>query len=195
MPNLTKGTARIVFAQGVHHLTLDSADGTGELCTTRFAGPAPTVTTTDDGTVTITRRGAQHPFDLVRRTAAVSLSPAAAWDIEIRGVAAQVEADLTGLRLRSLTVTEGCSEARFLLPQTDVPVPVHFGSGIRKVTLLRPLETYAALRARKGLTSLSLDGEWVGTLASADWRSAGPEGATGGYEITLAAGGNHLTVA
>jgi hypothetical protein len=145
--------------------------------------------------VTITRRGAQHPFDLVRRTAAVSLSPAVAWDIEIRGVATQVEADLAGLRLRSLTVTEGCSEARFLLPQTDVPAPVHFGSGIRKVTLQRPPETYAALRAGKGLTSLSLDGEWVGTLASADWRSAGPEGATGGYEITLAAGGTHLTIA
>jgi hypothetical protein len=72
---------------------------------------------------------------------------------------------------------------------------VHFGSGIRKVTLLRPPESYAALRAKNGLTSLSLDGEWAGTLASADWRSAGPEGAPGGYEITLASGGNHLTIA
>ncbi|QMU78150.1 hypothetical protein GXW83_23060 [Streptacidiphilus sp. PB12-B1b] len=195
MPNFTKGAARIVFAQGVHNLTLDSANTTGELITAKFGGPEPTVTTTDDGTVTITRRGAQHPFDWVRRTAVVSLNPGVAWDIEIRGVATQVEADLTGLRLRSITVTEGCTEARFQLPPTDVPVPVHFGSGVRKVTLLRPPETYAALRAQKGLTSLSLDGEWIGTLASADWRSAGPQGATGGYEITLASGSNHLTIA
>ncbi|MDH6579486.1 hypothetical protein [Kitasatospora sp. MAP5-34] len=194
--SLPKAAARLVFVPQVHHLTLD-VDATLEtLYTTRFDGPASRITDEGDGTVTITRRGAMHPFDLARRSAHVTLSPDAAWDIEIRGVATHVQADLTGLPLRSITITGGMSDVRIVLPHTDHVVPVHFASGVRKTTLLRPVSTRATLRGDRGFTSLSLDGRWVGTLVEADWQSAEPPETTPGcYDITLASGSNHLTIA
>ncbi|GAB2721383.1 hypothetical protein [Kitasatospora kifunensis] len=198
MTSLSKAsaTARLVFVPAVHHLTLDVATELEPLYTTSFGGPASRVTDEGDGTVTITRRGPVHPFDLARRSAHVTLSPAVGWDIEIRGVATHVQADLTGLPLRSLTVSGGLSDARIVLPHTDRVVPVHFESGVRKLTLLRPVSTRATLRGERGFTGLSLDGRWVGTLVQADWQSAEPAETTPGcYDITLASGSNRLTIA
>ncbi|MEV7603684.1 hypothetical protein AB0O91_40570 [Kitasatospora sp. NPDC089797] len=196
MTNLSKAAARLVFVPAVHHLTLDVATEPQPLYTANFGGPASRVTEDPDGTVTITRRGPVHPFDLARRSAHVTLSPAVAWDIEIRGVATHVEADLTGLSLRSLTVTGGLSDARITLPQTDREVSVHFDGGVRKLTLLRPAYTRATLRGDRGFTGLSLDGRWVGTLANADWQSAEPPESTPGvYDITFASGSNRVTIA
>jgi hypothetical protein len=83
----------------------------------------------------------------------------------------------------------------FVLPATDVSVPVHFGSGARKVTLLRPPGAAATLRRKHGFTSLSLDGERIGTSPRPTGAVRGRRGRTGGYELTVGAGSNHLTIA
>ncbi|MER7844159.1 hypothetical protein ABTZ03_09440 [Kitasatospora sp. NPDC096077] len=197
MNSLTSNTARLAFVPQVHHLTLDvAASTTGKLCTADFIGPASQVADDGRGTITVRRRGPMHPFDLARRSAHVTLSPTALWDIEIRGAATHIEADLTGLPLRSITVTGGLSHARFVLPHTEHLVPVHFRSAVRMTTILRPATTRATLRGAAGFTSLSLDGRWVGTTARADWRSARPTETTPGcYDIALDSGSNHLTIA
>ncbi|MGK5638260.1 hypothetical protein ACSNOK_08105 [Streptomyces sp. URMC 126] len=193
-------TGRLVFVPQVQHLTLDVAEVpagvTPERCSTEFGGRDSLVEDDGKGTITIRRRGPVHPFDLARRTAHVTLSPLVAWHVEVRGPAAHIEADLTGLPLLSLCVTGGLTQARFVLPYTDRTVAVHFGSGVRKTTIVRPPSVRATLRGDTGFTGLSLDGEWVGTRTEVDWRSAEPFEATPGcYDITLASGANRLTIA
>ncbi|GAA1255734.1 hypothetical protein GCM10009665_52760 [Kitasatospora nipponensis] len=201
MTDLTKtatvpAVARLVFAPAVHHLILDvAADAGAPLYAATFGGPAAEIEDDGNGTVTITRRGPMHPFDVARRSAHVTLNPTAAWDIEIQGAATHLEADLTGLHLNSLSVGGGLTDARITLPHTDRTVPIHFASGVRKTTILRPVTTRATLTGEQGFTSLSLDGRWVGTVATIDWQSTEPAAGTPGcYAVTLDAGSNHLTL-
>ncbi|MCW7945653.1 hypothetical protein AAW14_27505 [Streptomyces hygroscopicus] len=195
MSDLVKGTtARLVFPRGIQYLTLDVAPSSaGGLYTARFQGPEPRVAT-DDTTVSVVPRGARHPFDLVARRAHFTLSPDVEWHIVFQGPAVHVEADLTGLRLRSLQTAAGMADAHFLLPETDRTVPIRLGDGARKITFRRPPGVGVSLLGAHGVTGLSLDGRWMGSQPAIDWRSI-EETARGRYEITLDSGANRLTIA
>ncbi|MCQ4084239.1 hypothetical protein NGB36_27600 [Streptomyces sp. RB6PN25] len=194
----TRAASRLVFTPQVHHLTITAGPTPdGSPYAARFEGPASNVASGADGrTVTVTRRGSMHPFDFARRAAFITLAPGTEWDIEVQGNATHIAADLTGVRLNSLAVTGALARSDFLLPPTDRVVPIRIGSGLRWVTFTRPAGTRVALRGKHGFTSLSLDGEWVGTSAGCDWHSHGgsADGSVPGYEITLDSGSNHLTV-
>jgi hypothetical protein len=194
----TSTASRLVFNPQVHHLTIAAGPTpAGRPYAARFGGPASKVTSDPDGrTITITRRGQLHPFDFTRRSACITLAPGSEWDIEVQGDATHITADLTGVRLNSLSVTGALARSAFLLPETDRAVPVRIVGGVRSVRFCRPAGTQVALRGRHGFTSLSLDGEWTGTLATCDWHStaADPGSSAPGYEITLGAGSNHLTI-
>lgn len=189
---------RLVFSPQVHHVTIAvGPTPAGRPFAARFEGPASRITTAPDWrTITIIRRGPLHPLDFTRRSADITLVPGGEWDIEIQGDATHVRADLTGVRLNSLSVSGALARSAFLLPETGRVVPIRIGGGVRWTRFSRPAGTRVALRGEHGSTGLSLDGEWAGTLATCDWDSndADPGGSAPGYEITLGAGRNHLTI-
>lgn len=107
---------RLLFANGASRLTLRAGSGMDALYRARFEGAAPKVDV-DDGTVTFRRSRRFTLFDLRRHTEEVTLNAAIPWEIEVRGGAARIEADLGALELSSFVLKGGIGDLALTLPK------------------------------------------------------------------------------
>src|SRR5262249_54570721 len=106
---------RLVFASGAYMLSLRADAGLTELYRARFEGTAPEVKV-DGGNVTIRNRRWLWLAGWVKYSANIALNTNIPWQIEIRGGAAEVNADLRGLDLAELSVSSGMSSVELKLP-------------------------------------------------------------------------------
>lgn len=190
--SLTRG--RLVFANGVYGLTLRAASDMDELFQARFEGSAPKVEV-DGGTVTLRRSQRFSLFNLRKHTEAIMLSAAVPWEVEVRGGAAQIDADLSGLTLSSFTLKGGIGNVTLTLPRPSGVVPIRLSGGMNHATFHRPAGVEAQISVRGGFGTLTFGEQGLhGGGGRVQLQSPGYSGATDRFEIDISGGANTVTV-
>jgi hypothetical protein len=192
--SLSKG--RMEFARGANRLTIGGAE-IPELFRARFDRPAPSVWVRE-GKVTVryprfSLRGWPRPW--LRRGGQVTLTKDVSWDLSIQGGAAQLAADLRGLRVEAIELSHGASRLDLRLPRPSGAVPVRIGGGASHVRIRRPAGTPARLHIGRGVTDLTFDEQEFGAVGGRlrlESRQAGD--AESVYEIEITGGASHVRV-
>src|SRR5215217_9233325 len=131
-----------------------------------------------------------HP----ERPAEVALNAGIPWDVEVRG-ASRLLADLSGLRLGSLSVDGGASRLEVVLPDPSGAVSVVILGGASNVAIRRPEGVAARLRVEGGVTNLRFDDRRIGAAGSElDLKSRNYDRAADRYDVTIAGGANNLSL-
>lgn len=194
--SLTEG--RVEFARGAARLTIRGAR-IPDLFRARFDRPAPSVSL-DGGSVTVryprfSPRNWLRPRPWARHGGQVTLNEDVAWDIAIRKGVAHLDADLRGLRVEAVEVSNGASRVEVRLPRPAGVVPVRVGGGASHVTIRRPAGTPARLRIGRGVTDLVFDEQEFGAVGGRlRLESPGAGGMDGRYDIEISGGAAHVRV-
>lgn len=185
---------RLVFANGASQITLRAGSGTDDLYRARFEGAAPKVTE-EDGVVTVRYGKRFRLFDRRGQPGEVTLNPAVPWEIEVRGGAYEVEADLSGLELASFTLSRGFSNVKLTLPEPAETVPIRLSGGASKVSISRPAGTEARVTMKGGASALTFDEQSFDAVGGrVQLQSPGYDGTTDRYDIEISGGASEITI-
>ena len=168
-----------------------------ELCRAHFGKRTPSVSARR-GVVNVEYAGFPTGDWLYRRSerpAEVTLNSSIPWDVEVRGGASRLVADLRGLRLGSLMVDGGASRLEVILPAPSGIVTVLILGGASNIAVHYPEGVPTRLCVDGGVTNLKFDDRHVGAAGGElDLSSTSYGGATGRYDITITGGANNLSV-
>src|ERR671917_1911035 len=129
------------------------------------------------------------------RPAEVALNAGIPWDVEVRGGASRLLADLSRLRLGSLKVDGGVSRLEVVLPAPSGIVTVVVSGGASNVAIRRPEGVAARLRVDGGATNLRFDDRHIGAAGGElDLQSGAYDGAVDRYDIAVTGGANNLSL-
>jgi hypothetical protein len=169
VPRGESAEARLRIERGLEDATIRTASGLGDLLHGSWTA-APEVTV-DGGAVTL-----RYPRSRRSRPGGdvITLNAAVPWDITIQGRVHGVEADLRGIRLRSLTVEGGgMSRSVILLGQPDQDVHLDLGAADR-VTVRRPQEAQVRVRITGGASQVVIDDQTYRALGGETVLTTGP---------------------
>lgn len=187
-------SGRLVFADGAARLTLRAGSAMDDLYRARFEGSPPKIEV-QGGFVTFRRSRRFTLFDARRHAEEVTLNAAVPWEIEVRGGAAQTDADLAGLMLSSFVLKSGISGLTLTLPHPSGIVPIRLSGGAAKVRIRRPAGVEARLSLIGGVSRLTFDEQSFGVLGGrVQLQSAGYKGAANRYEIEVSGGASEIEV-
>ncbi len=193
-PLCSARSGRLVFANGAARLTLRAASGMDDLYRARFEGTPPKVEV-EGGTVTFRRSRRFMLFDTRRYSEEVTLNAAVPWEVEVRGGAAWIEANLGGLELTSFVLKGGTSELDLTLPEPSGAVSVGLYGGASKVSIRRPAGVEAGMNLKGGAASLAFDGQSFDAVGGrVRLQSPGYDGATDRYEIEVSGGASEISI-
>jgi hypothetical protein len=120
------------------------------------------------------------------------LPPEVALAIDMDGGAADMDLDLTGLRLSRLTLDIGAANMDLTLPSTPGTATVEINGGAADLDIRIPTEVAARIRTEGGLTDFDTSSRFQ---PSGDYRvSSGYETAERRIELTVKAGAAHVSV-
>ena len=187
---------RVVFANGASRLTLRAASGMDDLYRARLEGSVPKVEVAD-GTVTFhyPRRFGGLFEGRSRSGGEVTLNAAVPWEVEVRGGAHKVQADLRGLKLTSFVLTRGSSDLDLTLPEPSGVVPVRFSGGASEANIRRPAGVEARLTMKGGVSKLTFDEQSFDAVGGKlRLQSPGYDSVSDRYEIEVSGGASKVTV-
>jgi hypothetical protein len=188
---------RLRFRNGANRLVIRADSHLQGLYCASFGDRMPTVGVRK-GIVTILypRIPADDWLDFrSERLAEVELNARIPWDIEVRGGASRLVADLRGLRLGALSVNGGASRLEVVLPAPSGTVVVVILGGASNVAIQRPNGIAARLRVSGGATKLKFDDRRVGASGGeVNLQSWNYEGAIERYDIAVTGGANNLSI-
>jgi hypothetical protein len=125
----------------------------------------------------------------------VTLNPAIAWAIHLRGGVSGMRADLSALRLTTLTVTGGASDIAIDLPRPQTPTVLRVEGGVSGATIRRPADVPVAVEIDGGATDLRVDDVHLGAVGGAPRvRSAGAPDGDLDLMVRVLGGASGLTV-
>ena len=191
-------SGRLLFTNGAHRVAVRAHSDVPGLYRARFGDRMPTMVGVRGGLVII--RYPRAPYcDWLNcrseRPAEVALNAGILWDIEVRGGASRLVADLRGLCLGSLNVYGGASRLEVVLSAPTGTVPVVIRGGASNVAIRRPNEVAARLRVDGGATNLKFDDRRIGAAGGElDLGNRGYNGATDRYDITITGGANNVSI-
>jgi DNA-binding MarR family transcriptional regulator len=186
---------RLVFANGTSRLSLRADSGRDDLYRAHFEGIAPKAKV-EDGTVTF--RYPRRLFGLLswgNEPGEVTLNAAIPWEVEVRGGAYYLDADLRTLELTSFLLKGGVSNLDLTLPEPAGTVPVRLSGGASQVSIRRPAGVAARVVMKDGAAGLTFDEQRFDTVApraqlqSPDW-----DRGTDRYEIEVTGGASELAI-
>lgn len=192
----TSGT--LVFTPGAAGLKLLADSSMAELIRAHFEGQVPEVNV-EGGTVTVAYRRVPIVDWLLHwrePLARVILNGAIPWRVQLRGGASNVEAEMQWLELLGMEIEGGASQVALSLPRPGGTVAMRIGGGASNLTLYRPMGVEAQVTLDGGASNLTLDDQYLGSVGGAvRWQTSGYAGASDRYDIQVAGGSSHLTVA
>ena len=185
---------RLEFGRGAENVTIRAGTSTDDLYRARFEGTAPDVRV-EDGTVRIEYPHTWRPRDWRRHSADVALTAAVPWEVEVRGGAARISADLGGLRLKSFEIDGGVHDVELTLPEPSGTVSIRVEGGANSLRISRPRGVPARLHVGGGASRLAFDEQRLGAVGGeTTLESSGHAGAADRYEITITGGANDVSV-
>ncbi len=200
-------TGRLVFLSGAPNVVLRGDPSLRELYRARFEGPVPRVRVRD-GVVTV-HYGRFNWFDWRARLGDVNveamlhwrkdrgeiaLNPAVPWDIELRGGATRLSADLRLVDLRSFELTGGTSRVELSLPRPAGVVSIRFTGGMSIVSIHRPPGVAARLTLKGGAGQIVLDDQRVKGPGNLLLETPGAGSAAARYEVEITGGASRVTL-
>ncbi len=190
--NITAG--RLIFSSSASMLKLRADPELSELYRAHFAGTPPEVKI-EEGTITIRNRRRLWLLDRVQQAAEIVLNTAIPWEIEIRGGAAGVTADLRGLDLIELNVSYGMSSVDLKLPVPSGTVPLRVSGGASSVTVQHPARVPVRVRFTGWASAIQFENEILsGMRNNLQLQSPGYEDATGRYDVEISGNANMVTI-
>jgi DNA-binding MarR family transcriptional regulator len=184
--------ARLILASGAAQTALRADPDLPDLFRAHFEGRARPIDFRGDTVIIQARRSF---FDWHKGAAEIALNTTIPWEIQVRGGAASVTADLRWLRLTTLQIDGGASEVAITLPEPAGAVPIRLTGGASQVTLHRPpgVALRALLRGRG--VQLSIDAQSIdGTGGDTRWETPGFAGAADYYEVEIRGGFSQVTL-
>lgn len=145
----------------------------------------------EDGAVRV-----EYPRTWRRNSADIVLNAAVPWQVEVRGGASDIKADLSGLRLESFEIDGGASNVELTLPEPSGIVSIRIEGGANNLKVHRPGGVAARVRVEGGVSELALDDQRLGvvggevSLDGHDYANA-----TNRYEVVVTGGASNLSVA
>ncbi|GAA1587238.1 hypothetical protein GCM10009678_82160 [Actinomadura kijaniata] len=184
---------KIAFVPGAADLVLRADPGMSEPYKLAFDGVLPEVWPVTGGVVVDFPRSF-HVGDR-RNGGEVVLDAAESWEVEVRGRASRVRADLRGLRLAGLDLQGGVEHVHLDLPEPHGRVPVRVAGGAVDLTFRRPAGVPVRLAVTGGSTRLTIGGRRFAT-ARPRYVFTDPGFEEGGdrYDILVAGGTDALTL-
>jgi len=191
-PTAGAEAGRLHLAPGVGIVTIDSATMPG-LYRAHVEGTPPLIEV-DGGTVTVKPRRFAL-FGWGHRVMQLTLSDAIPWDVEVAQGAWRLNADMSGLRVRSFLVKGGASNIDLRFGRPSGAVPVNIQGGASRVTLHRPGDVPIELHVRGGASRVSIDGRELGPMGgNLVWPdppvAAGPDR----YVVEVRGGASRLSI-
>lgn len=190
-------SGRLRFTNGAHWVTIRADPHMRGLCRARFGDRMPMIGT-QRGVVSIrySRVPSCNWLDCrSEHPAEVELNARIPWDIEVRGGASRLVADLRELRLGSLNIHGGASRLEVVLPAPSGTVVVVVLGGASNVAIRRPEGVAARLRVGGGATNLKFDDRRIGATGDElDLRDRDYDGATDRYDVAVTGGANNVSV-
>ena len=190
---------RLEFRQGASSVVIRADATMPDLLRAHFEGPVPDVAV--DGATVVIRYRRRSPAAWVRHAvlsghhaAHLALNASLPWQLDVRGGASTVEADLRGLRLAGLEIRGGASDIRLELGETAALVPVRVHGGVSQVVVRRPAGTPVRASVSSGLSAMTMDDQRFGSVGGPTiLHTAGWTGAAG-YDVEVTGGANNLVV-
>jgi hypothetical protein len=190
-------SGRLRFTNGAHRIAIRADLHLRGLYRARFGKRMPVVVVRG-GVVSIRHTqvvSCDWTSNRPERPAEVTLNAGIPWDVEVRGGASRLLADLSGLRLGSLQVAGGASRLEVVLPAPSGIVTVVILGGASNVAIRRPEGVAARLRVDGGATNLTFDDRHIGAAGGElDLQSGAYEGAADRYDIAVTGGANNLSI-
>jgi len=153
--------ARLSFDTGLAQLGLRADEQLTGLMAADFAHPLPLVWTAGHNV------HVEYPLGsrLLHRMGpnAVRLSPALPWALDVHGGAEHLDADLTGLDIRSVAFHSGAAHLRLVLGKPTVTTTIRLTS-VKDLRVERPADVPVRLEIGKGATKVRLDDRWFGAV-------------------------------
>lgn len=168
-------------------------DASGSLFVARAKGREPRIES-HAGIVEVDYRGIGF-FGWRRTSLDLALHAGIPWDIEVRGGASHVRADLHELRVRRVEIRGGASDVRIVLGAASGRVPIEVRGGAGHVEILHPRSVAARLRVRGGASEVSFDRQRFGAIGG-HLVLATPsfDGESDGFDIEVGGGANGIEV-
>jgi hypothetical protein len=190
-------SGRLRFTNGAHRIIIQADSRLRGLYRARFGDRKPIVEARR-GIVTIQYPrfpGGDWLNDRSERPAEVALNTGIPWDVEVRGGASRLLADLSRLRLGSLKVAGGARRLEVVLPAPSGIVTVVIIGGASNVAIRRPEGIAARLRVDGGATYLAFDDRHIGAAGGElDLQCGDYDAATERYDIAITGGANNLSI-
>jgi hypothetical protein len=190
-------SGRLVFASGAAWMNIHADPASNALAEGRFAGTAPGVQVEEGLVIVKTRRF--PPLDRIGHghgiPGEISLNTAVPWEIEFRGGASRISADLRGLHLRSFDVLGGASQILLALSKPAGTTFIYIAGGADQVTILRSDGAAVQLQAQEGMSHLTFDEGYYKTIpGESRLESPGYQNNFSRCDILIAGGANRLTI-
>jgi DNA-binding MarR family transcriptional regulator len=184
---------RLRFSSGASRLELRGAR-IKDLYRATFRGRRPQIAVESDGTVAVQYKGFSW-FGVRDVGAALTLTTAVPWTIEIRRGVSHLAADLRELQVSAFEITGGITESELSLPRPRGTSTVRIGGGASRFSVKRPRGTAAQVVVRGGASNLVFDAQRLGAVGSAT-RLATPgwDSAPDRWSIELTGGASDLSV-
>lgn len=188
---------RLLFVRGASRLTIRADPAMEDLYSAHFKRPMPTVEVRGSTVTVLYPRF--RPFDWPNHyrecPAEVALNASIAWRIGFRDGASRLTADLRGLQLGSLNLSDGVSRIVVALPRPLGTVPVRILGGASNVAIRRPKGVPAGVRVGGGATNLAFDEKHFGAVGGeVNLRNPNFDGASDRYDIAITGGANNLII-
>jgi DNA-binding MarR family transcriptional regulator len=189
------GSGRLVFAAGASMLTLRADADIATLYRAHFQGAVPKVEV-EGGSITVRYPRRLRLLNWRDQTAEIALTTAVPWEIEIRGGASGITAELGGLDLSALTIRGGASMIRVELPKPTGTVPVQIAGGASDVVVRRPAGVAARVHLTGWAAHLVFDDQTYDAIGrDGRLQSPGYEDASRRYDIEVSGSASMVTLA
>jgi hypothetical protein len=187
-------SGRLRFTRGAHRVVIRADVHLRGLYRARFGYRKPVVGVRG-GVVTIRFPDCDWLNLRSERPAEVELNARIPWDVEIRGGASRLAADLRELRLGSLSLDGGASRLEVVLPAPEGTVAVVILGGASNVAIHWPNGVAARLRVSGGATNLQFDERHIGAAGrELDLRDRDYDGAADRYDVAFMGGANNVSI-
>jgi hypothetical protein len=190
-------SGRLRFTSGAHRVVIRADVHLRGLYRAHFGDRKPTVGVRG-GVVTIRfpRIPACDWLNLrSERPVEVELTARIPWDVEVRGGASRLVADLRELGLGSLSLDGGASRLEVVLPAPSGTVAVVILGGASNVAIHRPNGVAARLCVGGGATNVQFNDRHIGAAGGElDLQDRHYDGAADRYDVAVTGGANNVSI-
>lgn len=161
----------------------------GDLCRVDFGSRPPHVKVRGSD---VFLAGGRGRWLSSRGSGSVDLDAGVAWDLDVRGGASHVDADLSAGQVHSVTVSGGALALTLRLPAPEGSVAIRVSGGASSLSISRPAGVPVSVRVRGGVGRVRVDGRQLEPAAL--WSGASGGAGSGRYELDLRGGANKVVV-